>query len=234
MLHNRSQYYCDVITGANASQITSLTVVYSTVYSGADQRKHKSSASLAFVRGIHRRSVNSPHKWPVTRKMFPFDDVTMNIYCIYTWMRIKRMRKGKWEVNPSPPSAAYMCQRSSIGSGNGLSPVRRQAITWTNTDLLSIAPLGTNFNEIRIKIQNFLFKKMRFETPSAKWRPFCPGRDALRKDIVSNTTTRNEAVWIDVQRKGKQRKMNKTIDDGVQMDEKIHVPGFIYKYICKV
>ena len=60
-----------------ASQITSLTVVYSIVYSGADQRKHQSSASLAFVRGIHRRPVNSPHKWPVTRKMFPFDDVIM-------------------------------------------------------------------------------------------------------------------------------------------------------------
>ena len=62
---------------AIASQITSLTSVYSTVYSAADQRKHESSASLAFVRGIHRRPVNSPHKWPVTRKMFPFDDVIM-------------------------------------------------------------------------------------------------------------------------------------------------------------
>ena len=60
-----------------ASQITSLTIVYSTVYSDADQRKHQSSASLAFVRGIHRRPVNSPHKGPVTRKMFPFDDVIM-------------------------------------------------------------------------------------------------------------------------------------------------------------
>ena len=61
-----------------ASQITSLTHVYSTVYLGADQRKHQCSASLAFVRGIHRRPVNSPHKAPVTRKMFPFDDVIMN------------------------------------------------------------------------------------------------------------------------------------------------------------
>ena len=65
----------------NERQITCLTIVYSTVYSGADQRKHQSSASLAFVRGINRRAVNSPHKWPVTRKMFPFDDVIM---CIYT------------------------------------------------------------------------------------------------------------------------------------------------------
>ena len=61
------------------SQITSLTIVYSAVYSGEDQRKHQSSASLAFVRGIHRGPVNSPHKWPVTRKMFPFDDVIMII-----------------------------------------------------------------------------------------------------------------------------------------------------------
>ena len=71
------RHYGDVIMGAVASQITSLTIVYLTVYSDADQRKHQSSASLAFVRGIHRGPVNSPHKWPVTRKMFPFDDVIM-------------------------------------------------------------------------------------------------------------------------------------------------------------
>ena len=70
-------HYDDVIMETIASQITSLTSVYSTVYSGADQSKHQSSASLAFVWGIHRGPVNSPHKWPVTRKMFPFDDVIM-------------------------------------------------------------------------------------------------------------------------------------------------------------
>ena len=70
-------HYCDVIMVAVASQITSLTIVYSTVYSDADQRKHQSSASLAFVWGIHRGLVNSPHKLPVTRKMFPFNDVIM-------------------------------------------------------------------------------------------------------------------------------------------------------------
>ena len=63
-----------------ASQITSLTIVCSTVYSGGHQRKHQSSASLAFVRGIHRCQVNSPQKGPVTRKMFPFDDVIMKIW----------------------------------------------------------------------------------------------------------------------------------------------------------
>ena len=70
--------YSDVITGMMASQITSLTIVYSTIYSEADQRKHQSSASLAFVWGIPQWLVNSPHKWPVTRKMFSFDDIIMH------------------------------------------------------------------------------------------------------------------------------------------------------------
>ena len=70
-------HYTDVIMDTKASQITSLTIVYSVVYSDADQRKHQSSASLAYVRGIHRGPANSPHKWPVTWKMFPFDDVIM-------------------------------------------------------------------------------------------------------------------------------------------------------------
>ena len=61
-------HYCDVIMNVMSSQITSLAIVYSTVYSDVDQRKHQSSASLTFVQGIHRWPVNSPHKWPVTRK----------------------------------------------------------------------------------------------------------------------------------------------------------------------
>ena len=64
--------------GAVASQITSLTIVYWTIYSGADQRKHQSSASLAFVREFTGDRI-SPHKGPVTRKMFQFDDVIMKI-----------------------------------------------------------------------------------------------------------------------------------------------------------
>ena len=75
------QHYNDVIMNSLASQITSLTIVYSTIYSGPDQRKHQSSAWLAFVRGIHQWPVNSPHKGPVTRKMFPFDDVIM-VWCV--------------------------------------------------------------------------------------------------------------------------------------------------------
>ena len=63
---------------AMASHIASVTIVYSTVYSGADRRKHQSSASLAFVQGIHRWPANSAHKGPVTRKLLPFDDVIMS------------------------------------------------------------------------------------------------------------------------------------------------------------
>ena len=75
---NMNIHYDDVIMTMLASQITSFTVVYSIVYSGVNQRKHQSSASLAFVREIHRGPLNFPHKWPVTRKIFPFDDVIMN------------------------------------------------------------------------------------------------------------------------------------------------------------
>ena len=71
-------HYMDLIMGAMTSQITSLTIVDSTIYSDADQRKHQSSASLAFVRGIHQSPVNTPHKWSATRKMFPFNDVIMS------------------------------------------------------------------------------------------------------------------------------------------------------------
>ena len=70
-------YYRDVIMGAMASQITGLTIVYLTVYWSADQRKHQSSASLGSVMGIHRWPVNSSFKGPITRKLFPFNDVIM-------------------------------------------------------------------------------------------------------------------------------------------------------------
>ena len=70
-------HYNDVIMSAMAHQMSSLTIVYSTVYSGADQRKHQSSGSLAFVKEIQRWPVNSPHKGPVTWKLFSIDDVIM-------------------------------------------------------------------------------------------------------------------------------------------------------------
>ena len=67
------RHFSDVIMSPMASQITGVSIIYSTV-----QRKHQSSASLAFVRGIHQWPVESPHKGPVTRKIIPFDDVIIN------------------------------------------------------------------------------------------------------------------------------------------------------------
>ena len=81
-------HHSDVIMVAIVSQINSLTIVYSTVNSGADQRKHQSPASLAFVRGIHRGPVNSPHKWPVTQKMFQFDDVFVIMETVLAAVRL--------------------------------------------------------------------------------------------------------------------------------------------------
>ena len=100
-------HYDDVIMSAIASQITSRTIVYSIVYSDADQRKHQSSASLAFVWGIHRGPVNSPHKWPVTRKMFPFDDVIMQL----DHYRIVSTNVRRWsESFPSLASIIICCE----------------------------------------------------------------------------------------------------------------------------
>ena len=76
-------HYGDVIMSAMASRITGVSIVCSNVCSGEDQMKRQSSASLVFVRGIHRSPVDSPHKGPVTRKVFPFDDVMMMIQNAY-------------------------------------------------------------------------------------------------------------------------------------------------------
>ena len=80
-------HYRDVIMSAISTQITGVSIVCAIVCLGADQRKHQSSASLAFVRGIHRWPVDSPHKGPVTQTMFPFDDVIMcHTLVVSPWM----------------------------------------------------------------------------------------------------------------------------------------------------
>ena len=70
-----------------------------------------------------------------------------------------------------------------IGSDNGLSPGRRQAIIRTNAGILLIGPLGTNFNEILIGIQTFSFKKMHLKMSFAKWRPFSLGHNELMQHM---------------------------------------------------
>ena len=90
-IKNVKYHYNDVIMSAMASQVTSLTIVYSTVYPGVNQRKHQSSESMAAVRGIHRWPVNSPHKGPVTRD----DDVilTAEYWCFFDVSLIKLWNK---------------------------------------------------------------------------------------------------------------------------------------------
>ena len=106
--------YNDVIMGAVASQITSLTIVYSTVDSDVDQRKHQSSASLAFVRVIHRSPVNSPDKWPVTQEMSPFDDVIMlSLQGWVVWGTGTQENLGAAELSTS---AAYQSEYQVSGS----------------------------------------------------------------------------------------------------------------------
>ena len=83
--------------------------------------------------------------------------------------------------------ATHICvgKLTIIGSDNGLSPGRRQAIIWTNPGILLIGPLGTNFSEILIGIQTFSFRKMHLKVSSGKWRPFCLGLNELNESMHS-------------------------------------------------
>ena len=116
---------------AMASQITSLMMVYSTVYSSTDQSKHYSFASLAFVWGIHRWTVNSPHKGPVTRKMFPFDDVIMT----HCHSRVNLMAAASYSTNVRPASVIVISADGLVSIW--LPPIIRLAIvmmaSWQGT-----------------------------------------------------------------------------------------------------
>ena len=80
-----------------------------------------------------------------------------------------------------------------IGSDNGLSPGRRQAIIWNNAGLLLIEPLGTNLSEISIGLQTFSFKKMHLNMSSAKWRPFC-----LRLNVLTQNCSVSSTVAMEI------------------------------------
>ena len=90
-------HYDDVIMSTMASQINSLSVVCSTVYLGANKRKHQSSASLAFMRGIHWWPVNFLHSGPITRKMFLFDEVFVKMDFMFREFQVDfhNMREDK-------------------------------------------------------------------------------------------------------------------------------------------
>ena len=121
----RFAHYSAIIMSAMASQITSVLSIYSHVCSGVDQRKHQSSASLAFVRGIHRWPVNSLHKGPVTREMFPFDDVIMEITSDLVDKHSPYTAKGRFTIGPSDSkSGRYFSNHMSSVDWNWLSNVQ--------------------------------------------------------------------------------------------------------------
>ena len=164
--------------GVMASQITSLTIVYSTVYSGADQRKHQSSASLAFVRTNSPVTGEFPAQMASNAENFSiwWHHIVCSDVCnpfegrepvngIYGWLSSNEL---------SVMAAMAIChirfQWAIIGSDNGMWIVWRQDVTWITDDLLSIILFGTQFSEILIKIKLFYWRKWIW-----KWWPFCLG-----------------------------------------------------------
>ena len=135
-------HYDDVIMDAIASQITSLTIVYSIVYSGVNQRKHQSSASLAFVREIHRGPVNFPHKWPVTRKMFPFDDVIMMslkvTFSLLTRNCIEYSNLHKYTTHETVNALMLRCEHNLLRS--------RCCFDWSRRIIGDVCTYGSSWN----------------------------------------------------------------------------------------
>ena len=119
---------------------------------------------------IRAVNVPCPDLVDVNISRFRYDSVWHNL--IYSVMIAQLTHCGR---------VMHKCVRklAIIDSDNGLSPDRRQAIIWTNAGILLTGPLGTNVSEILIEILTFLFKKMRLNTSSAKWRPFCLGLNVL-------------------------------------------------------
>ena len=130
--------------GAMAPQINSPTIVYSTVYSGADQRTHQSSGSLAFVREIHRWRVNFPQKGPVTRKMFSIDDVIMeNIGPI-------RLRPSLLSLSDTK----FLWKQVIIGPANSVSPFSHKTLRKSMLIVSSRTRYETNFEYLKIDLKN--------------------------------------------------------------------------------
>ena len=128
-----------------ASQTTSILIVYSTIYWGADQRKHENSASLGFVRVIHRWPLNSPHKGPVTRKMFSFDVVIMT---------------KKWRHRDFQIMTPYrVIDNERYWFRLWLAVVRRQTITWTDMIYFNRALLNLKCIFFCKTVQTFISRK---------------------------------------------------------------------------
>ena len=111
----------------------------------------------------------------------------------------QRVTRWPWHLTHWGRVTHICVSRLTItGSDNGLSPGRRQAIIWTNAEILLIGPLGTNFSENSIEILTFSFKKMRLKVSTAKWRPFCLGLNVLKgrsSVIYWSTRMKHKLKW---------------------------------------
>ena len=134
--------------------------------------------------------------------------LSMIPYHIYGWngvMQTSRRGLGNSvstsSVNLTWGRVTHICvsKLTIIGSDNGLSPGRRQAIIWTNAGILLIRTVGTNFRELLSKIHAFSFKKMHLKMSSAKWRPFCLGLNVLTCGLASIPDSHYITVWMMVQ-----------------------------------
>ena len=158
---------------AMVSQITDVSIVYSNVCSGADQIKHQSSASLALVRVIHRWPVNSPHKGPVTRKMFPFYDVIM-------WL----IKKGPLILSPGDALVWRASSPASLPWGNGDGIVSnwlqsRRIDTFTSWDCFTTV-LSSNPKVMKICVYHDLYFVWLRMSKCFEWYGYCI-RECRRK-----------------------------------------------------
>ena len=127
--------------------------------------------------------------------------------CLYNYIFVGNVTKSQAE-NISALTlthwgwVTHICisKLTIIGSDNGLSPARRQALVWTNVKVLLITPLGTNFSGILIEIHTFSFKKIHLKKSSGKWLPLCPGLNVLRFGFICcNFTPSKDLVslrWV--------------------------------------
>ena len=161
--------------GAMVSQIISLTIVYPTVYSDADQTTHQRSASLAFCEGNSPMTGEFPEQRACNAENASIWERHHIKYCICWCPKSMPFRLTHWG------RVTHICvsKLTIIGSDNGLSPGRRQAIILTNAGILINGPLGTNFSEILSEIHTFSLKKIRLKMSSAKCCSFRLGLNVL-------------------------------------------------------
>ena len=134
--------------------------------------------------------------WPIVQGIhWPLLDYNAEFWwCLCCYLKhLNRQWNDRWNETLRCPSnvtvialthwgrVTHICvgKLIIIGSDNGLSPDRRQAIIWTNVGLMSIGPLRTYYSENLIKIQQFSLKKLHVKMSSAKWRPSCLGLNVL-------------------------------------------------------